>query len=168
MSKTTLNLSYGRGVFAVCFSGTEATTIATGGLVNNIDPKICLVLFLFYVSQLPVPAYKWQPRPRLVKIFTGQYWWIKTQLVYQKLKPFVILRFSLYLFFHCRYWKKYNLQMLTRFLCCDGLFIWVLVEKCVETVVSSMAVFVRTFMQAFTTQQRNGQKTKAFLTWVAY
>ena len=32
------------------------------------------------------------------------------------------------------------------------LFIWVLVEESVATVVSSMAVFVRTFMRAFTAE----------------
>ena len=31
------------------------------------------------LSQFPVPAYNWQPPPGLVKILTGQYWWIKTQ-----------------------------------------------------------------------------------------
>ena len=33
-----------------------------------------------------------------------------------------------------------------------GLFIWILVEESVATVDSSMAVFVRTFMQAFTAE----------------
>ena len=36
-------------------------------------------------------------------------------------------------------------------LCC-GLFIWVFVEESVATVVSSMAVFVRPPMQAFTVE----------------
>ena len=35
---------------------------------------------------------------------------------------------------------------------CCGLFIWILVQDSVATVVSSMAVFVRTFMQAFTAE----------------
>ena len=36
---------------------------------------------------------------------------------------------------------------------CCGLFIWVLVEESIATVVSSMAVFVRTFMRL--SQQSN-------------
>ena len=87
-------------------------------LDNNIHAKIWLAHFLFYVSprmhrlsQLPVPAYKWQLRSRLVKILTGEYWWIKTQqleICLSKTEAFCNLHFELFMFFHCRRWKKYN------------------------------------------------------------
>ena len=57
--------------------------------------------------------------------------------------------------------KEIQLKLLTRFLCCDVLCIWVLVEESVATLDSSMAGFVRTFMQGF--YSRVTEKAKAFL-----
>ena len=49
---------------------------------------------------------------------------------------------------------------------CCVLFIWLLAEQSLATVVSSMAVFVRTFMHTITAEWR--RNLKAFLTWVTY
>lgn len=46
------------------------------------------------ISLFPVPAYKWQPRPRMVKILTGECW----NVCKEKFNPF-------FLFFCCFSWQ---------------------------------------------------------------
>ena len=46
------------------------------------------------ISLIPVPAYKWQPRPRMVKILTGECW----NVCKEKCNPF-------FLFFCCFSWQ---------------------------------------------------------------
>ena len=53
MSKTTPNLSYGRLVFAVCFSGAETTTMGTGERQKSnrfrlAKQQLCMCITFFY------------------------------------------------------------------------------------------------------------------------
>ena len=59
MFKTTPNLSYGRGVFAVCFSGAEATTMATGERQKSnrfrlAKQQLCMCITFFCTIFLPL------------------------------------------------------------------------------------------------------------------
>ena len=95
------------------------------------------LLFLFYVSPLvPLPAYKWQPRPRLVNILTGEYWWIITQYV-----EICLLKTDAFCHFTCLSTAatERNTTAIKITLFC---FVWVLVEESVAMRDSLMAVFV--------------------------
>ena len=70
-------------------------------LVNNIHAKNLTCFFSFTchrLSPFPVPAYKWQTRPRLVKILTGEYWWIAARNLFPE--NWSRLSFYVFITFH--------------------------------------------------------------------
>ena len=122
----------------------------------------CTFTFLHFT------AYKWQPRLRLVKILTGQYWWTKTQeleICLSKHEAFCHFAFLTLRVFPLPPWKE--IQLLTRFLCC----LWCFVYLSFGWGKRRNFVFIgdnffKTFYTGF--HSRVTEKTKTFLTLVTY
>ena len=117
---------------------------------NNIHVKIWVALFLFYVSPRTVCHSSLFPPTNdnldqdgwQVNIDGWKLAWLS------KTEAFCHLSFQLYMF-STAVSERNTIVTANKI---PFLIIWVLVKESVATVVSSMAVFVRTFMQAFTAE----------------
>ena len=69
-------------------------------LANNIHAKMWVAFSVLRVTAYHcslVPAYKWQPRPRVVKILTGEYW----SVCKENFNPFFLFQLADHLLMNC-------------------------------------------------------------------